>query len=87
MGHAKTVTVWQCDNCGKQEPWGHGWKSRLILHKSGGPGPWDEELVACSDECSTSIDKNRKLRKLPGKSNGEPAVERVAEIFRTGPPD
>lgn len=75
MGHAKTVNMWQCDHCGKQEPWGPDWRSRLILHKSGGPGPWDEELVACSEACATAIDEKRKWRKLPDKSKGEPAIE------------
>jgi len=75
MWHAKTVNIWQCDHCGKQEQWGQNWRSRLILHKSGGPGPWDEELVACSESCATAIDEKRKWRKLPDKSKGEPAIE------------
>ena len=75
MGHAKTVNVWKCDNCGKEEPWGKNWRSRMILHKSGGPGPWDEELVACSEDCAKSIDEKRKWKKLPDKSKGEPAIE------------
>lgn len=75
MGHAKTVNVWRCDCCGKEDAWGPEWMSRLILHKSGGPGPWDEELVACSEACATSIDEKRKWKKLPDKSKGEPAIE------------
>jgi len=75
MGHAKTLNIWKCDRCGKEEPWGPGWRSRLILHKSGEHGPWDEELVACSDECAAAIDEKRKWKKLPDKSKGEPAVE------------
>lgn len=75
MGHAKTVNVWKCDHCGKEEPWGKNWRSRMILHKSGGPGPWDEELVACSEDCAKSIDEKRKWKKLPDKSKGEPAIE------------
>lgn len=75
MGHAKTVNVWRCDCCGKEDAWGPEWMSRLILHKSGGPGPWDETLVACSAECAARIDVQRKWRKLPDKSKGEPAVE------------
>ena len=62
MGHAKTVNVWKCDHCGKEEPWGQNWRSRMILHKSGGPGPWDEELVACSEDCAKSIDEKRKAQ-------------------------
>ncbi len=75
MGHAKTVNVWKCDHCDKEEPWGPTWRSRLILHKNGGPGPWDEELVACSEACAKAIDEKRKWKKLPDKSKGEPAIE------------
>jgi hypothetical protein len=75
MGHVKTMNVWKCDHCGKEEQCGLGWRSRLILHKSGGPGPWDETLVACSEACSAEIDQKRKWKKLPDKSKGEPAIE------------
>jgi len=75
MGLVKTVNVWKCDNCGKEESWGPTWRSRLILHKSGGPGPWDEEIVACSETCAAEIDEKRKWKKLPDKSKGEPAIE------------
>jgi hypothetical protein len=75
MGLLRQQNIWKCDNCGKVEPWGPDWRSRLILHKSGGPGPWDETLVACSQDCQDAIDEKRKWRKLPNKSKGEPAVE------------
>lgn len=93
MGHAKTVNVWKCDHCGKEEPWGQNWRSRMILHKSGGPGPWDEELVACSEDCAKSIDEKRKWKKLPDKSKGEPAIEihggklQAAPNVRAKPPE
>lgn len=67
MGFVRQQNVWKCDHCGKEEPWGPNWRSRLILHKSGGPGPWDEELVACSQDCQDAIDNKRRRRKLPDK--------------------
>jgi len=75
MGLQRQQNIWKCDHCGKAEPWGPDWRSRLILHKSGGPGPWDETLVACSQECQAAIDHKRRWKKPPDKSNGEPAVE------------
>jgi hypothetical protein len=68
MGYAKNVNVWRCDHCGKEETWGPNWRSRMILHKSGGYGLWYEELVACSEACATAIDKKHKWRKPHDKS-------------------
>jgi len=75
MGLLIQENVWKCDHCGKEGLWGKDWRSRLVLHKSGGPGPWDETLVACSQECQDAIDEKRRWRKLPDKSKGELAVE------------
>lgn len=75
MGLMRQQNVWKCDHCGKEGVWGKGWRSKLVLHKSGGPGPWDEQLVACSQECQDAIDQKQRWRKLPDKSKGEPAVE------------
>ena len=75
MGLQRQQNIWKCDHCGKVEPWGPDWRSRMILHKSGGPGPWDETLVACSQECQVAIDHKRRWKKLPDKSKDEPAVE------------
>ena len=75
MGLLRQENVWKCDHCGKEGMWGKDWRSKLICHKSGGPGPWDEQLVACSQECQDAIDHKRRWRKLPDKSKGEPAVE------------
>jgi hypothetical protein len=75
MGLLRQQNLWKCDHCGKEEVWGPTWGSRLILHKSGGPGPWDEQIVACSQECREAIDEKRRWKKLPDKSKGEPAAD------------
>ena len=75
MGLLRQQNVWQCDHCKKEGVWGKDWRSKLVLHKSGGPGPWDEELVACSQKCQDAIDQKRRWKNLPDKSKGEPAVE------------
>jgi hypothetical protein len=68
MGFIKTVKIWKCDNCGKEESWTKTWMARVILHKSGGPGPWDEELTVCCQQCANELDEKRKIkRKRSGK--------------------
>lgn len=62
MGLVKRQNVWRCDHCGREDVWGAGWCTKLILHKS--HGGWDEELVACSDACAKAIDA-AKADKVP----------------------
>lgn len=57
MGFIRQENIWKCDNCGKTGPWSDGWYSKIILHKTGGPGPYDEILVACCKECKNQLDE------------------------------
>jgi len=56
MGFVKTVHIYKCDVCGKEEVWGDNWLCKLIPHKSGGPGPWDEIITVCSVDCKLVFD-------------------------------
>ncbi len=55
MGLKKTIKIWKCDTCGKEEPWGETWRSKITPHKT-----WDEVIVVCSEECKNKFDKKGK---------------------------
>lgn len=59
---------YECNCCGKVEPWGPGWRSRTIFHRFNEPGAWEDELLACSTECAQALDQKHSREKLPAKS-------------------
>lgn len=70
MGLAKTIRIWTCDACGHTAPWGDGWRSKLVMHRT--PVPYDEELVVCSSECAKRLDARRKRARPNDSLRDEP---------------
>lgn len=62
MSFVRTINVYKCDVCGKEEAWNNKWFYKLIPHASGGPGPWDETITVCSNECKEKFDKEEYKR-------------------------
>ena len=62
MGLAKTIKIWKCDSCGKEEAWNDNWFSRMIIHGRG-YGSWEEDIVACSQECADKLNEKYLIGK------------------------
>ena len=64
MSLIKTIRIWECRVCGKQEEWNENWRCKTILNKR---GMWDKAIMVCSETCAEEFDKKSKKKEYRKK--------------------